>query len=363
VAALRALGIHVRTIERSSQRSLLRTGLALGGGRPLQVAYYDSRRMAQAARSAEGAGFDVVLAQMIRMAPYGLLVPARFRVMLLVDSLGLALTRRAAHEPPWRRPLVLLERDRVARYEREMTARYDEAWLVSGEDRDALPAELHERIRIVPNGFPPEFLAVPLRRPGTDTLLFVGHLGVPHNVDSALTLARDVLPRVRATRPAARLRLVGAEPAPRVRALAAMPGVDVLGFVPDLAAEFAGADVFVAPLRFASGVQNKLLEAMAAGVPVVTSAFGARGLGLPADGGDLVVAAEGTAEFTRVVLDVLDDPGLADARAARARTWVREVFRWANARDAVAQIGSRLAAAGQSATDAGHASTIGPPDS
>lgn len=358
-AALRGLGVTLRTVERSPGGSLLRTAFALLTGAPLQVAYFASRRMAEAARSTRDGRFDVVLAQMVRMAPYGLLAPARARVALLGDSLGLALARRLPHEPAWRRPLVGIEQARVARYEREVAARYDESWMVSAEDCAAFPAELQSRLRVVRNGFPPEFLALPAERPGRDVLLFVGHLGVPHNVDSARVLAREVLPRVRAVRPAARVRLVGADPSRAVLALAALPGVEVTGFVPDLGAEFAAADVFVGAPRFASGVQNKLLEAMGAAVPVVTSPIGARGLGLPDDGGGVVATGTDPAALADAVLAILADPAAALAQGRAARAWVRASFRWENSLDALADIGSRLAATGRSRTADGHAS-VGP---
>ena len=354
VEAVRALGVGLRIVERSRARSLLRTGLALFGSRPLQIAYYESARMATAARSAPAGGYDVVLAQIVRMAPYGLLVPARYRVQLLSDSLGLALSRRAPYEAAWKRPFVRLEQARIARFEQAMTRHYDESWLVSEEDRDSFPPELRGRLRIVPNGISKGLLDVPAGRPRAGTLLFVGHLGVPHNVDCATQLAREILPRVRATSPQAHVRLVGPDPAPAVRARAALPGVEVAGFVPDLAAEYGRADVFVGAPRFASGVLNKLIEALATALPVVTSTIGARGLGLGNDGGGLVSVADGPDGIARAVTDLLADPAGAEERAERARAWVRRRFRWENALEAIEDIGSRLAGDDQSRADAGH---------
>ena len=354
VEAIRALGVGLRVVPRSPVRSLLRTGLALLGSEPMQVAYYESARMRAAARSAPKGGYDIVLAQMVRMAPYGLLVPARYRVQLLSDSLGLALLRRAPYEAAWKRPLVRLEQERIARYEQAMTARYDESWLVSEEDRAHFPPGLRERLRVVPTGISAGLLEVPAARPRAGTLLFVGHLGVPHNVDCATQLAREILPRVRALVPGAHVRLVGPDPAKAVRALAGLEGVEVVGFVPDLAAEYARAEVFVGAPRFASGVLNKLIEALAAAVPVVTSRIGARGLGLGDQGSDLVSVADGPDEIARAVSALLADPARAEERAGRARAWVRQRFRWENALEAIADIGSRLAGDDQSRADAGH---------
>jgi len=342
VAALEALGVRVRTVPRSRARSLARTALALGRRTPLQVAYFESARMAEAARSEAHGRFDVVAAQMIRMTPYGLLAPARYRVAMLGDCLDLLLTRRVPFEPAWKRPLVELERRRARAFERAMAGRYDESWLVAGEDVEGFPPHLRARLRVVPNGFPTDLLTLPLERPATRRILFVGHLGVPHNVDAARELVREVLPRVRARHAQATVRLVGAGAVPAVRDLAAPPAVEFVGFVPDLAVELREAEVFVAVLRFAAGVQNKILEAVAAGVPVVTSPIAARGLGLPDDGGGYISTGRNAAEIAAAVAAILDDPRAARERAVAARDWLARTFRWENALEAMAAIERRL---------------------
>ena len=279
-------------------------------------------------RLAASRAFDATIVQMIRMTPYGLRVPGGCRIAFLADSYGLSMGRRAAVESGLRAAVTRLEAGRIARYEQEVAARYDRTWLVSREDLAGFPRSSWGRIDIVPNGFPEHLLELGVGRGPGARLLFVGHLGVPHNVDSAQILAREVLPAVRARRPDATLRLVGADPAAAVRALHAPPGVVVTGFVPDLATEFAAAHAFVAPLRFAAGVQNKIIESLAAGVPVVTSSIAAAGLGATADR-DLLVAA-GPGAMAERVLELLGAEDLRAGLGRRGREFASHGFRWSN---------------------------------
>jgi polysaccharide biosynthesis protein PslH len=167
--------------------------------------------------------------------------------------------------------------------------------------------------------------AVEPARASEPRLMFLGNLSVPHNVDAAVYAAREVLPRVRAVRPDATLWLVGAAPRPEVQALAEAPGVTVTGALPDLAPVLAAAHVMVAPLRFSSGIQNKVLEAMAAGLPVVTTS-GVAG-GVPGSEG-LLRAADDADGLSREVLALLADPAAAAAQAERARAHARAHFSW-----------------------------------
>jgi glycosyltransferase involved in cell wall biosynthesis len=150
-------------------------------------------------------------------------------------------------------------------------------------------------------------------------------MGVFHNVDAAVRLAEEILPRVREGVPGARLELIGTEPAARVRALAG-PGVRVRGHVVDLNAALNEAAVFVAPLRFAAGVQNKVLEAMAAGLPVVTTSEVNEGLrAMP---GEHLLLADDDEGLAAAARRLLGDPAERARLGQAGRALVLERFRW-----------------------------------
>jgi glycosyltransferase involved in cell wall biosynthesis len=161
-------------------------------------------------------------------------------------------------------------------------------------------------------------------RPEGIGVLFVGNLTYPPNVDAAVRLVREVLPRLRgmAGRPVT-VTLAG-EPDGTVRSLAAVPGVQVTGFVSDLAARYRSADVVVAPLAAGGGTRIKLLEAFAHGLPVVTSTAGAAGLDL-ADGTH-VLMADGPDDVARAVAALTADRGLRERLVTEARRLVSRSY-------------------------------------
>ena len=122
-------------------------------------------------------------------------------------------------------------------------------------------------------------------------MVFAGKMSYHANATAARFFAQEILPRVRLRRPGARLYIVGSDPPADVRALAALPGVVVTGYVPDVRAYLLRASVAVAPMVVKVGVQNKILEAMATATPVVTSRAGAEGL--DARPGDEMRVADG----------------------------------------------------------------------
>jgi glycosyltransferase involved in cell wall biosynthesis len=125
----------------------------------------------------------------------------------------------------------------------------------------------------------------------------------------------EVLPRLRAQRPSLKLQIVGADPSPAVRRLGQLPGVTVTGSVPDVRPYATRATLTVAPLRIARGTQNKILEAMAMGVPVVTTTVAAGGV--DAVPGEHLLTADTPQQACAAILNVLDDPA-ERARLARA---------------------------------------------
>jgi len=168
--------------------------------------------------------------------------------------------------------------------------------------------------------------------PPTD-VLFVGHFVHAPNVDAVVHLLRDVLPRL--GRPA-RVRIVGHEPPPAIRALASAGGVEVLGGVPDVRPHLAAAAAVVAPVRFGTGMRGKMLEALAMGRPTVTTSVGAEGL--DAEPGRHLLVADDAPAFAAALRRILDEPAAAERLGAEGRALVVARYDWdivAAAHDAI----------------------------
>jgi len=182
----------------------------------------------------------------------------------------------------------------------------------------------HADVEIVPNGVDTAaFSATP---PG-DGVVMTGSFSYPPNRDGAFRLARRIWPLVRQRLPDAQLRLVGLKGEHELEDLAAHAGVTVVGTVPDVRPELARARVAAAPLDVGGGTRIKILEAFAAGRPVVSTTVGAEGLSVGADG-DTVLLRDDDEGFAAALVRLLEDRELAQAMGTRARKLVVEHYDW-----------------------------------
>lgn len=318
---------RVETVRLSRARSWAQAWAGLPFPRPSQVSFYDSRRMRSlVAREVTPARFDVVFAHLIRMAPYAAELAHPAKVLWLADSLGLALGRSMGFAPSWRKPGIAWERRRVDRFTARMSRGFQESWAISPGDLEDLERIGCVNLALVTHGVDERLYTVRRGSGPQSHVVFLGNLSVPHNVDAACFAAREIWPAVRAVLPEARLSLVGADPVPAVRRTQEVPGVRVTGPLPDLLDMWAGADVMLAPLRYSTGIQNKVLEAMAAGVPVVTTPSVADALG--ARDREHLLTARDAGALANAVVESLRDPEAARAMAQRAREHVRTHFNW-----------------------------------
>ena len=197
-------------------------------------------------------------------------------------------------------------------------------------ERDARAVRVpRNHVAVVPNGVDLEHY-VP--RAGTwepTSVAFVGAMDYAPNADAAQFLAHEVWPLVRAAEPAARLFIVGRQPGPAVAALDGRDGITVTGTVDDVRPYVWRSAATIAPLRFASGLQNKVLQSLAMEVPVVATP--AATAGLPSGEGEGVVVAETPAGLAEAILRLMRDPERRSALGARGRRFVLATYRWERA--------------------------------
>jgi sugar transferase (PEP-CTERM/EpsH1 system associated) len=329
LAAVRPLcrgGLHVHHLGRPAQAFGLARAL-LTAGRPLQVGYFYEAAAQQLVNSLL-ASFrpDHVYCQLIRMAEY-LRGYAGPKTLDYMDVFSAGMARRAATAPAWQRPVIALEARRLADYEAEVFGWFAHHTIISDQDRQLVQHPQRQQIHIVPNG-----IALDVFQPQPHTakhydLVFCGNMGYHPNVDAACWLAEEILPLVQRQHPQARLLVAGTTPAPRVQALARRPGVAVSGWLPDIRQAYAEARVFVAPMRVGTGLQNKLLEAMAMQLPCVTTPLANNALrGTP---GQQLLVAEGAAALAAAISQLLANEAAAAQLAQRGRTFVEATYDWA----------------------------------
>jgi sugar transferase (PEP-CTERM/EpsH1 system associated) len=183
--------------------------------------------------------------------------------------------------------------------------------------------------------------------PQPGEIVFTGVMNYLPNAEGCAWFVREILPLVRAKRPEARFTIVGSSPTRAVKELAEVPGVSVTGFVPDTRVQLSRAVLAVAPLRIARGIQNKVLEALAMGLPVVGTSPATQGVeGQP--GRDFLVADEAPAFAARVV-ELLERPDEARALGSRGRAFVEANYDWGKVLDPLDPLLERCAARAKSA--------------
>jgi glycosyltransferase involved in cell wall biosynthesis len=233
---------------------------------------------------------------------------------------------------------------------------------VSNRDRARLlELEPNARVITVENGVDVEYYAdeqieqayrdclnsCPQSTVKRNRVVFVGSMDYHANVDAAVWFAREAWPSLRERNPELVFSIVGRDPAPEVRALARQPGVEVTGTVDDVRPYYRDALAEVVPLRIGGGSRLKILEAMAAGVPVVSTRLGAEGLAV-IDGRNVLLAdtAEGQA---RAILSLSEDRTLRQHFARAGRDLVRSRYDWSAIGETLFETHARLASLARAA--------------
>ena len=326
-------GIDVRRVRATPRGRLAENARRADPRLPGQVRLFLDAQMRRA-MAEELAGFrpDAIHVSLARMAPY--LPPAGgpHRHLDLVDALSVNMRRRAQGSKGPMAAALHAEARLMQRYEAASVAAADTSSLVSDADRTAAPGL--ESCAVVPNGVDTDALAFrsPAERP--PVLLFFGNLGYFPNLEPARVAAEEVLPIVRRSVPDATLRLVGARPAPAVRRLGELDGVDLVGPVDEMAPAIHGAAVALLPMYSGSGMNNKVVEAMSAGTPVVTNATALRGVPGTRPGVDHL-RADTPAQLAEACVALLQDGARREAVAREARSLVERSFGWDARADAL----------------------------
>lgn len=270
------------------------------------------------------------------MAPYveGVTDASGFRVVDFGDVDSDKWSQYAKSKPQPARWVYAREARLLARAEREICAASAASLFVSEPEADffrAQPGVDAARVHALSNGvdlefFSPETAHADPYPPGGPVLVFTGAMDYWANVDAVTWFRDEVLPLIRKEVPEVRLAIVGARPTAAVQRLGAEPGVLVTGRVEDVRPWVAHAAVSVAPLRIARGIQNKVLEAMAMGMPVVASPQAFEGIDADPEA-DLAVA-EGAERFAQATLALLHQAEKRENLGRRARACMTSRYSW-----------------------------------
>jgi polysaccharide biosynthesis protein PslH len=321
-------------------RSLLNSAAALPSRKPLQSVYSWQPAMArQIAQRAARNEFDIVHVEHLRGSRFGLFLKSRLpSIPVIWDSVDCIsyLFQQASKQSSsfFGKFMTRFELNRTRRAEGDLACRFDHVLVTAPPDRNALlglvPAgKSPSEISVLPNGVDLEYFhpdATFQRDP--ETIVFSGKMSYHANISMAKYLVEEIMPRIWKFRPAARLYIVGKDPTQAIKNLTRNPLITVTGTVADIRPFLWRATVSVVPLLYGAGIQNKILEAMATGTPVVTtcqalSAFQAQ------PGKDILVS-EDPDSFSQAVLELIENQELQHKTGDAGAHYVKTFHSWAS---------------------------------
>lgn len=319
---------QVILLQKRPIQSLLTTCLNFWKDEPLQSLYYRSKEMRTLIESTVTSNdIDVIYVHLFRMAQFVNQMNNYYRILDLTDVISREVSRSLPYRNLLWRLLYYLEYPRIKKYEEKLANLFEEIWLISSADLAELASQCPEaNIHVITNGvdinkfFPAKIEPIPYR------IIFTGHMGVHHNIDAARFFTLKIFPEIRKSFPGSTFVIAGAEPAPSILELSNQPNVNVLGYVENLNRELNASQLFVAPLRFAAGIQNKVLEAMAAGIPVLATNIVNEGLNARA--GEEILIANSAEEFIQQTSILFNDNPLREKIRLSGLKYVRRNFSW-----------------------------------
>jgi len=319
---------EVVAVKKNVIKSFLNMAAAgLFSKRPFQVLYYRSNAFKKAlARVLETGSFDLIHVYMLRMAEYGETVRLP-KVLELIDSMQLNFQRRLQMERFPRALLFKVELGRLRRYETRMVNRYDRAVVVSETDKACIGTDNVVHIGLGVNTG--EF------RPGNKTknklsagkvIAFTGNMGYFPNENAVLWFMENCFETIREKVPGVRLIVAGKNPGAKIRRFHDGETVEVTGEVDSIADVLNKTRVAIAPMRSGSGMQFKILEAMACGLPVVTTSMGLGSIAALHEKSILIADDPGT--FADACVRLLVDDALAARIGGNAEKQIKETYTW-----------------------------------
>ncbi|MCC7486331.1 MAG: TIGR03087 family PEP-CTERM/XrtA system glycosyltransferase [Burkholderiales bacterium] len=297
---------------------------------PSSFGFFHSRSLASRVRSLLAAErYDLVFVHCSSVAPYVAGVAGVPKILDFGDMDSQKWREYSRYKPFPLSAGYWLEGVKLERVERNLARRFDLCTATTRAEWETLEGyATGVATDWFPNGVDSAYFAPAEDPHDPDTISFVGRMDYYPNQECMFEFCGKVLPAIRARRPKARLVIVGAEPPPAIWKLAERPGVTVTGSVPDVRPYLHRSAAMVAPLNIARGTQNKILEAMAAGVPVVTTRVAAGGVDAVA--GEHLLVADTPQEQAAAALRVMDDAAERARLAAAGRARMLSHHDWAN---------------------------------
>jgi sugar transferase (PEP-CTERM/EpsH1 system associated) len=269
---------------------------------------------------------DHIYCFMIRMAEYVKKHKECHKTLDYQDVLSIGMKRRYEKAPFWKKPVFLYEYQALKRYEKNVFSYFTNKTIITSIDRDLISHPQKQYIQVIPNGIDFEKFRY-MRMKKEYDLIFAGNMSYPPNIDAALFLVKSVFPKLLQSSPNLKLCICGAAPTPAIKSLA-NEHITVTGWVDDITEYYAKSKIFVAPMQLGTGLQNKLLEAMAMKLPCVTSPLAGKPLEkIGRDGYEFLICRT-IFDYVEAIFELLNDKTFYKTIAQNGYEFVNTNYNW-----------------------------------
>lgn len=322
---------EVKVIKLSRLSSEIKAALRIFSHIPLQISYYKSKIMQkQIDAFIHKKEINVIYVHLFRMAPYVEHYSNIHKILDLTDIISTEIERSMKYRSGLNKKIYSLELPRLRQYEKRLSAKFEESWVISEAEakilRDLSP---EANVKIITNGVDLDCFKPRNRLEKKESIIFVGNLQVAHNIDAVLFFYEKIFPHISYEYPNIKFYIIGADPHQSIKNLAKDQRVVVTGFVENLNRYLNESLVFVAPLRFSAGIQNKILEAMSSCLPVVCTALANEGI--KARNGEEILIADNPIEFANLVMHLIRNSEKRKSLGIAGRRFVETKFSWDHA--------------------------------
>lgn len=321
------------TVPFNRKMAYLYAAKAVFNDKPFIVEYFYSREMQKVVDNLlKKENFDIITGYMIRIAPYLEKYKDENIIIDFVDAVSMMYQRRIKNvQSLWDKFKIGIEYIKVKNYEKKCTKIFKMQTVISQTDKDYIEKFVKKsNIKIVGNGVDTEYYK-PVDSLKENKICFVGSMQYIPNSEAAIYFATKVFPLVKKSIPDAKFKIIGANPRKDLfEAVKGVEGVEITGKVDDVREYMKDCKVSVCPVKIAGGIQNKILEAMAMGIPVLTTPEGAEGIGANED---ILEVANSDEEYAKKVIQIMQDEFLQKEIGYNSRNFVLNNFSWTKVGD------------------------------
>jgi polysaccharide biosynthesis protein PslH len=311
--------VHIERLNYTSKlcgivRSLL-------NGNPFQVGYFFRKSIQKKiVEIINESHFEHIYCQLIRTTEYVKECHVVPKTLDYMDALGTGMMKRVDLQPFYSKWLFRMEAKRLFNYEQRMYDYFEHHTIISAQDRDRIRHPEAARIKIIPNGINESFFE-PLTTKKEFDLVFAGNMSYPPNIHAVEFIVKKILPEL----PECKLLIAGAAPDERVKRLQSKQ-VSISGWMDDIRLAYHKSTICFAPMQIGTGLQNKLLEAMACAIPCITTTMANNALG--AENGKQILIADSPKDMIDSIRKLLHDEEYRNTIASNGKEFVLQQFNW-----------------------------------